>query len=99
MKRMRRVAAALAVYLALESLYPPEAQLSARAGEGAIVAYQKTLSGSMRSLGAHCRFTPTCSEYGRLSLRKHGFLRGGANTFVRIMKCAPWGPPPGEDQP
>jgi putative membrane protein insertion efficiency factor len=99
MKRMRRFVAPLALYLALESLYPPDAQLSARAGEGAIVAYQRTLSGPLRALGTRCRFTPTCSEYGRQSLRKHGFLRGTARTFRRLMKCAPWGPPPGDDPP
>jgi hypothetical protein len=99
MECMRRVFAALAVYLALESLYPPDAQLSARAGEGAIVAYQKTLSGAARSLGARCRFTPSCSEYGRLAIRRHGFLPGAWLTFGRLARCGPWGPPPGEDSP
>lgn len=99
MKRMRRFIAALALYLGLESLYAPDAQLSARAGEGAIILYQKTLSGAAKSLGATCRFTPSCSEYGRLSIRKYGFLRGGAQTAARLARCAPWGPPPGEDPP
>jgi len=99
MERMKRVFAALALYLALESFYPPDAQLSARAGEGAILAYQATLSKAFQSLGSQCRFMPSCSEYGRLAIRKYGLLRGGAKTLVRIMKCAPWGPPPGATDP
>ncbi|HEY3225784.1 MAG TPA: membrane protein insertion efficiency factor YidD [Planctomycetota bacterium] len=96
---MRRFLAALALYLALESFYPPSAQLSSRAGEGVIVAYQRTLSKGVRSLGGRCRFSPSCSEYGRLSMRKHGFLRGAWKTMGRLARCGPWGPPPGEDPP
>jgi putative membrane protein insertion efficiency factor len=96
---MKRVVAALAIYLALESFYPPDAQLSARAGEGAIVLYQKTLSGAARSLGARCRFTPSCSEYGRLAIGKYGFLKGSAKTLSRLARCGPWSSTTGEDLP
>ena len=99
MESMRRAVAVLALYLGLESLYPPDAQLSARAGEAAIVAYQGTLSKGVRAMGARCRFTPSCSEYSRLAIRKHGFLPGCAMTVVRLGKCGPWGPRPGEDLP
>jgi len=99
MKCMKRVVAALAIYLALESFYPPDAQLSARAGEGAIIVYQKTLSGAARSLGARCHFTPSCSEYGRLAVRKYGLLKGGAKTFGRLARCGPWSSTRGEDWP
>jgi uncharacterized protein len=37
-----------------------------------------------------CRFKPTCSYYGRESIRKHGFVRGAARTALRIAKCGPW---------
>jgi len=96
---MKRALLVLGLYLALESFYAPEAQLSARAGEGAVVLYQKTLSGAFRSMGASCRFTPSCSEYGRLALRKDGFLRGSWKTLARLARCGPWGPPPGNDPP
>ena len=99
MKRMRRAFAVLALYLGLESLYPPETQLSARAADLAIVVYQKTLSGAARSMGARCRYSPSCSEYGRLALRRYGFLRGGTKTAARLARCGPWGPPPGDDPP
>ena len=96
---MRRVLAALAIYLVLESCYPPEAQLSARAGEGLIAAYQATLSKPVAALGAKCRYSPSCSEYGRAAIRKYGFLPGSAKTLGRLLRCGPWGPPPGDDPP
>jgi len=99
MEPMRRFFAALALYLALESFYPPPAQLSARAGEGLISAYQRTLSKALRSAGAQCRFTPSCSEYGRLAMGRYGFLRGAWKTMGRLARCGPWGPPPGDDPP
>lgn len=95
----RKILAVLAVYLALEAGYPPDAQLSARAGEGMIVLYQKTLSGAFASMGARCHFTPSCSEYGRLAVRKYGFLGGTLRTAHRLARCGPWGPPAGEDPP
>ncbi|HEX5715259.1 MAG TPA: membrane protein insertion efficiency factor YidD [Thermoanaerobaculia bacterium] len=39
-----------------------------------------------------CRFTPTCSEYVRLALLKHGFARGGALAAGRLLRCQPFHP-------
>lgn len=50
--------------------------------------YQVTLRPFM---GGHCRFQPTCSEYGLEALRTHGALRGGWLTARRILRCHPWG--------
>jgi hypothetical protein len=38
-----------------------------------------------------CRFTPTCSEYARQALRKHGPLKGLYLAIRRILRCNPWG--------
>ena len=38
-----------------------------------------------------CRFTPTCSEYARQALLKHGPLKGTALAVWRILRCNPWG--------
>ena len=38
-----------------------------------------------------CRFTPTCSEYARQALMKHGPLKGLALAVWRILRCNPWG--------
>ena len=38
-----------------------------------------------------CRFTPTCSEYARQELIKHGPVKGLALAIWRILRCNPWG--------
>lgn len=39
-----------------------------------------------------CRFTPTCSEYARLAVIRHGALRGGLLAVARLARCHPWHP-------
>ncbi len=50
--------------------------------------YQKWIS---PLLGANCRYTPTCSQYGIEAITKHGPLKGSWLTFKRILSCNPWG--------
>lgn len=38
-----------------------------------------------------CRFTPTCSEYAKQALRKHGPVKGLYLAIRRILRCNPWG--------
>ena len=38
-----------------------------------------------------CRFTPTCSEYARQALIKHGPIKGLYLAIRRILSCNPWG--------
>ncbi len=42
-------------------------------------------------LGPHnvCRFTPTCTEYSRQAIKKHGVFKGAWLTCKRISKCHP----------
>jgi putative membrane protein insertion efficiency factor len=42
-------------------------------------------------LGASCRYTPTCSQYGLEAIRKYGPFKGGWLTLKRIGSCNPWG--------
>ena len=42
-------------------------------------------------MGGGCRFSPSCSEYARQSLRRHGAARGGLLAVRRMLKCHPWG--------
>jgi putative membrane protein insertion efficiency factor len=42
-------------------------------------------------LGASCRYTPTCSQYGLEAIRKYGPFKGGWLTLKRIGRCNPWG--------
>jgi hypothetical protein len=39
-----------------------------------------------------CRFSPTCSEYARLAVTKHGALRGSWLAAGRLLRCQPWHP-------
>jgi uncharacterized protein len=39
-----------------------------------------------------CRFTPTCSEYARLALLKHGLARGLTRAAWRLFRCQPFHP-------
>ena len=57
-------------------------------GVGIIRLYQLTLSGFV---GNSCRHRPTCSEYGYEAIARHGLLRGGWLTGLRVAKCNPWG--------
>jgi putative membrane protein insertion efficiency factor len=34
-----------------------------------------------------CMFTPTCSEYTRLAIQKHGFIAGIVMGAARILRC------------
>ncbi len=56
--------------------------------------YQKFIS---PCLGAHCRFTPTCSQYMLEAIETHGCIKGLILGTFRILRCNPfckWGPDP-----
>ena len=42
-------------------------------------------------LPSTCRYTPTCSEYAKQSLVKHGLIKGSFISVKRIITCNPWG--------
>lgn len=52
-----------------------------------ILAYQRLLS---PLLGNNCRFYPSCSQYARDAVLKHGVLRGGLFAARRLGRCHPW---------
>lgn len=52
-----------------------------------IVFYQRCIS---PFTPPSCRFTPTCSEYARQALKKHGPIKGLALAIWRILRCNPW---------
>ena len=54
----------------------------------AIRAYQ--LSFSML-LGRRCRYLPTCSDYARQAIEKHGAWHGFLLGVARASRCHPWG--------
>ena len=51
--------------------------------------YQLTIS---RALPSSCRFYPSCSEYTRQAIERHGLLRGGWLGVKRLARCHPFNP-------
>jgi putative membrane protein insertion efficiency factor len=51
--------------------------------------YQKLISPWLPS---SCRFYPSCSEYAKQAIQKHGFLRGSWLAMKRISRCHPMNP-------
>ena len=43
-------------------------------------------------LGDNCRFYPSCSDYAREALERHGALRGSWLAVRRIGRCQPFHP-------
>jgi hypothetical protein len=54
-----------------------------------IALYQKLIS---PWLPPACRFTPTCSQYAREALLKHGLARGLLLSARRLGRCHPFHP-------
>ncbi|MFA4046015.1 membrane protein insertion efficiency factor YidD [Prevotella sp. PCHR] len=53
-----------------------------------IIFYQRFISPYTPPV---CRFTPSCSEYARQALIKHGPVKGMALAIRRLLRCHPWG--------
>ncbi len=57
-----------------------------------IEIYQKLFSfdkGVLRvlAIGGACKFSPTCSEYTKQQILKHGLVKGSWLGMRRILKC------------
>jgi hypothetical protein len=53
-----------------------------------VFVYQKLCSPFMP---AACRYLPTCSEYAREAVMRHGACTGAWLTLKRLARCHPWG--------
>ncbi len=53
-----------------------------------IRGYQLTLSAF---IGRHCRHLPTCSEYAKEAIARHGAWAGFWLGFWRVLRCHPLG--------
>jgi hypothetical protein len=54
-----------------------------------IRAYQYALRPLM---GANCRFYPSCSDYAREAIERHGALKGIWLALGRVLRCHPYHP-------
>lgn len=49
--------------------------------------------------GPHCRFSPTCSAYGRQAVERFGSLLGPMLAGDRLIRCNPFSPPGADPVP
>jgi uncharacterized protein len=84
------IAALIVLVIALHDFTVPRGHgLGARGAIFLIDEYRSHVSPHLRGR-VTCRFTPTCSAYGREAFRKYGFAKGTAKTAWRIARCGPW---------
>jgi putative membrane protein insertion efficiency factor len=53
-----------------------------------IKVYKKTLS-PIIAKRFRCRFYPTCSQYSKIAVEKHGIINGLKLTIKRLKRCRP----------
>ena len=52
--------------------------------------YKRVLSPVLHSFGvSQCIYLPTCSDYARIAIERHGWLRGTVMAATRIARCNP----------
>ncbi|NLP48998.1 MAG: membrane protein insertion efficiency factor YidD [Clostridiales bacterium] len=51
----------------------------------AVISFYQTRISPL--LPATCRYYPTCSQYAKGALEEHGWLKGSAMAFFRLMRC------------
>lgn len=66
----------------------PASRLVAGSLMALIRLYQLTFSSVM---GRTCRHLPTCSDYAREAIGRHGPWRGFWLGLSRVLRCRPWG--------
>jgi putative membrane protein insertion efficiency factor len=64
----------------------------------AVRLYQRTISPDhgwfrARYPYGYCRYQPSCSEYARVALRRHGAARGSWLAIRRLLRCHPFAEP------
>jgi len=55
--------------------------------------YQFFISTALKNIfgvSKMCRFSPTCSEYAKLTINKEGVFVGLRKSALRILKCQPF---------
>jgi putative membrane protein insertion efficiency factor len=53
---------------------------------GLLAVHRRLLS---PTLGARCRFHPSCSEYAAKAIRTHGAAKGSVLAAWRVARCSP----------
>jgi putative membrane protein insertion efficiency factor len=59
-----------------------------------IRGYQAVISPALAVFfgpAGRCRYTPSCSQYAREAIGRHGVVAGGVLAATRLCRCHPWG--------
>jgi putative membrane protein insertion efficiency factor len=56
---------------------------------GLLKFYKYGLSPMLSMFGVRCRHTPSCSDYARDAIERHGLWAGGWMTAARLSRCHP----------
>ena len=52
--------------------------------------YQRHFSKIFSSVGIHCKYYPTCSEYMKQAITKYGAVKGTFLGIKRVLRCNPF---------
>jgi putative membrane protein insertion efficiency factor len=99
LRKYTALAILIATVMALHDFTVPHGRgFAARSALFLIDEYRAHVSPHLKGR-VTCRFTPTCSAYGRAAISKYGFGKGSLKTAWRIARCGPWTKPGTRDLP
>ena len=52
--------------------------------------YKNEISPFFSTIGVHCKYEPTCSEYMMQAIEKYGAFKGSLLGIKRFLKCNPF---------
>ena len=74
-----------------DAFRPPERQAIARVAVASIDVYRSAISPRLAATGlVRCKFTPSCSAYGREAIVRYGTPKGFVLAAGRVLRCHPW---------
>lgn len=63
-----------------------------------VISLLNVYQGYIRTaLPSFCRFSPSCSEYAKQAILRHGFFKGGLKAIKRLLLCHPFSGKAGYD--
>ena len=61
--------------------------------------HKRRTSPILNKFNFKCQFTPSCSEYSKIAIKKYGAVKGGFKSIWRIIRCNPFNKKKGFDYP
>ena len=78
----------LAVLFGADAMRAPRSQVSVGLFEASVNGYHRFIH-PVTGHFLRCRYSPTCSDYAVLAVRKYGIAKGGWMSVRRIARCRP----------